>query len=69
MPNFITSRFRNRLEWEKQTKLRSPKFGVSRTRLLVQNVPEGWSEARLKQTFEEAVRKRATKQTPKVTQV
>eukprot|EP00897_Mesotaenium_endlicherianum_P008504 jgi/Mesen1/7682/ME000403S06864 len=60
---------RQRLEREKETKLRSPMFAVSRTRLAVHNVPKDMGERALKELFLAAVRQRATKQHPVIKQV
>lgn len=54
---------------EKATKLRSPNFHVSRTRLSVHNVPKSMSEADLKKMFVDAVVSRASKQKPVIKQV
>lgn len=58
-----------RLYEDKTTKLRSPNFRVSRTRLIVYNVPKTMSEKDLKQIFMDAVTSRATKQKPSILQV
>ncbi|KAG6540867.1 hypothetical protein Mapa_017741 [Marchantia paleacea] len=60
---------RQMLEYEKSTKLRSPNFHVSRTRLSVHNVPKGFTEKALKKLFIEAVKSRASKQQPVIKQV
>ena len=54
---------------EARTKLRSPNFSVSRTRLNVRNVPRTLDEKKLKAMFIAAVKERATKANPKVIQV
>ncbi|KAG7673445.1 hypothetical protein Ndes2526B_g03108 [Nannochloris sp. 'desiccata'] len=54
---------------EARTKLRSPNFCVSRTRLNVRNVPRSWDEKKVKAMFIAAVKERATKANPKVVQV
>lgn len=41
---------------EKKTKLASPNFLVSRTRLSVRNIPPTWTEKQLKQLFVDSVR-------------
>jgi hypothetical protein len=58
-----------RLEYEKATKLRSPNFHVSRTRLLVHNIPKTMTEKELKRLFIEGVKSRASKQNPVIKQV
>eukprot|EP00271_Cylindrocystis_brebissonii_P008005 TRINITY_DN22008_c0_g1_i1.p1 TRINITY_DN22008_c0_g1~~TRINITY_DN22008_c0_g1_i1.p1 ORF type:complete len:961 (-),score=277.25 TRINITY_DN22008_c0_g1_i1:346-3228(-) len=60
---------RERLRHEKATKLQSPKFVVSSTRLAVHNVPPGMTEGELRRMFMDTVRARATKQRPVITQV
>lgn len=59
----------DRIEHEKATKLRSPNFHVSTTRLAVHNVPKDMAEKELKQLFIEAVKSRASKQQPVLKQV
>jgi len=54
---------------EARTKLRSPNFCVSKTRLNVRNVPRSWDEKKVKALFIAAVKERATKSNPKVVQV
>jgi len=54
---------------EARTKLRSPNFCVSKTRLNVRNVPRSWDEKKIKAMFIAAVKERATKANPKVVQV
>lgn len=51
------------------TKLQSPKFHVSRTRLIVHNLPKSYTEQEVKKLFIDAVKSRATKQTPVIKQV
>jgi len=60
---------RKRAAEETRTKLRSPNFCVSTTRLNVRNVPRSWDEKKLKQLVIAAVKERATKAQPKVVQV
>ncbi|CAM6106981.1 unnamed protein product [Calypogeia fissa] len=60
---------RQQLEHEKATKLRSPNFHVSKTRLLVHNIPKTVPEKELKKLFIEAVKSRASKQHPVIKQV
>jgi hypothetical protein len=62
-------RKRKRAAEEKNTKLKSPNFAVSATRLVVRNIPPSWDERRLKAAFIAGVRERATKETPHVVQV
>ncbi|GLI62226.1 hypothetical protein VaNZ11_004823, partial [Volvox africanus] len=59
---------RKRAAEEKNTKMKSPNFVISRTRLSVRNIPPGWTEAKLRKMFVEAVRERATKESPRVVQ-
>ena len=61
--------FFNRLEQVKATKLRSPNFHVSRTRLAMYNVPKSMTDTELRQLLIDAVKSRATKQDPFVKQV
>lgn len=58
-----------RLEREKMTKLQSPNFHVSRTRLVIYNLPKSMTEKELKKLCFEAVTSRATKQKPDIRQV
>jgi RNA recognition motif-containing protein len=58
-----------RLQEEKMTKLKSPNFHVSRTRLVVYNLPKSMTEKQLKKLFIDAVTSRATKQKPMIRQV
>lgn len=58
-----------RLAQEKASKLRSPNFFVSPTRLAVHNVPKDLDEKQLKQLVLAAVKERATKQVPQLKQV
>ncbi|KAL9333318.1 hypothetical protein Peur_073457 [Populus x canadensis] len=60
---------RNRLQEEKMTKLKSPNFHVSRTRLVVYNLPKSMTEKQLKKLFIDAVTSRATKQKPVIRQM
>ncbi|KAG0563691.1 hypothetical protein KC19_8G051800 [Ceratodon purpureus] len=60
---------RKQIEHEKATKLRSPNFHVSTTRLAVHNVPKDMTEKELKKLFIQAVKSRASKQEPVVKQV
>ncbi|GIL62659.1 hypothetical protein Vafri_16846, partial [Volvox africanus] len=59
---------RKRAAEEKNIKLKSPNFVISRTRLSVRNIPPVWTEAKLRRMFVEAVRERATKERPRVVQ-
>lgn len=60
---------RKRAAEEKNTKMRSPNFLVSRNRLNVRNIPLGMSEGQLRSMFVAAVRERATKEVPRVLSV
>ncbi|GLU12853.1 hypothetical protein SLE2022_295110 [Rubroshorea leprosula] len=60
---------RNMLQEKKMTKLRSPNFHVSRTRLVIYNLPKTMNEKQLKKLFIEAVTSRATKQKPVIRQI
>ncbi|KAI3861637.1 hypothetical protein MKW98_000589 [Papaver atlanticum] len=60
---------RQALEKSKNVKLQSPNFHVSKTRLILYNVPKTMSEKQLKKIFIDAVLSRASKQTPVVQQV
>ncbi|XP_073033608.1 uncharacterized protein [Primulina eburnea] len=60
---------RQNLYEKKMTKLRSPNFRVSRTRLIVYNVPTTMKEKDLKQLFISAVASRAKKQKPSIQQI
>eukprot|EP00850_Spirogloea_muscicola_P011480 SM000071S21104 [mRNA] locus=s71:474335:480295:+ [translate_table: standard] len=60
---------RDRLGTEKQLKLASPNFYVSPTRLLVHNIPKNMTEKELRILFLDAVKSRATKQSPTIKQV
>ncbi|DBA82043.1 TPA: hypothetical protein ACH3X1_007738 [Trebouxia sp. C0004] len=59
---------RKRAAEEKNTKLRSPNFSVSRTRLSVRNIPLTMQENALKQLFIAAVKEHASKARPQVKQ-
>ena len=60
---------RKRSVEEKKSKLKSPNFRVSATRLSVRNVPRAWTEPQLRAAFVAAVKERATKAVPRVKQV
>ncbi|XP_024539975.1 RNA-binding protein 28 [Selaginella moellendorffii] len=60
---------RSALQTEKATKLRSPNFHVSKTRLAIHNFPRTLSEKDVKQLFTNAVVSRARKQRPVIKQV
>eukprot|EP01018_Ginkgo_biloba_P026338 Gb_24677 [translate_table: standard] len=60
---------RQTLASQKATKLRSPNFHVSRTRLAIYNVPKYKTEQELKKLFMNAVLSRACKQNPVIKQV
>lgn len=57
------------LERKKTTKLQSPNFHVSKTRLIIYNLPKSMTEKELKRLCIEAVTSRATKQNPIIRQV
>ncbi|GLJ26614.1 hypothetical protein SUGI_0517070 [Cryptomeria japonica] len=54
---------------QKEIKLRSPNFHVSRTRLAIYNVPKSMTEKELKKLFINAIQSRASKQNPVIKQV
>jgi nucleolar protein 4 len=58
-----------RLERTKTTKLQSPNFHISRTRLIIYNLPKSMTEKGLKKLCIDAVTLRATKQKPVIKQV
>ncbi|KAK4424121.1 RNA-binding protein 28 [Sesamum alatum] len=60
---------RKKLHEEKMAKLRSPNFRISRTRLIVYNVPKTMKENDVKRLFMDAVISRATKQKPSIRQI
>ncbi|KAK9056716.1 hypothetical protein SSX86_024078 [Deinandra increscens subsp. villosa] len=60
---------RRSLEQKKETKLKSPNFHVSRTRLIMYNVPKSMNEKQLKKLCLDAVTSRATKQKPMIRQI
>lgn len=60
---------RKRAQEEKKTKLVSPNFIISPTRLSVRNIPRSWTEKQLKALFIQGVKDRSTKANPKVVQV
>ncbi|KAL0412466.1 UNVERIFIED_CONTAM: RNA-binding protein 28 [Sesamum radiatum] len=60
---------RKKLHEEKMAKLRSPNFRISRTRLIVYNVPKTMKETDLRKLFMDAVISRATKQKPSIRQI
>nr|XP_043622546.1 RNA-binding protein 28 [Erigeron canadensis] len=60
---------RRSLEQKKATKLKSPNFHVSRTRLIMYNVPKAMNEKQLKRLCLDAVTSRATKQKPTIRQI
>ncbi|XP_022135784.1 RNA-binding protein 28 isoform X2 [Momordica charantia] len=60
---------RQRLEKKRTTKLQSPNFHVSRTRLVIHNLPKSMKEKELKKLCIEAVTSRATKQKPVIRQI
>ncbi|OVA08715.1 RNA recognition motif domain [Macleaya cordata] len=60
---------RQQLEKKKMVKLQSPNFHVSKTRLIVYNLPKTMTEKQLKKIFIDAVLSRASKQTPVIQQI
>eukprot|EP00249_Psilotum_nudum_P016528 c25866_g1_i2 orf=785-3160(+) len=60
---------RKMLQRKKITKLQNPNFHMSKTRLVVYNVPKSMNETDLERLFIDAVTSRATKQSPAVKQV
>ncbi|KAL4317932.1 hypothetical protein GQ457_18G017280 [Hibiscus cannabinus] len=60
---------RKMLHEKKMTKLQSPNFHVSRTRLVIYNLPKSMTENELKQLCIDAVTSRATKQKPVIRQI
>ncbi|KAG8364347.1 hypothetical protein BUALT_Bualt19G0119400 [Buddleja alternifolia] len=60
---------RKKLHEDKMVKLKSPNFRVSRTRLIVYNVPKTMQEQKLRKIFLDAVVSRATKQKPTLRQI
>ncbi|KAF7841006.1 RNA-binding protein 28 [Senna tora] len=60
---------RQELEKKKTTKLQSPNFHVSRTRLVIYNLPKSMTEKVLKKLCIDAVTSRATKQKPEIRQI
>ncbi|KAK6916606.1 RNA recognition motif domain [Dillenia turbinata] len=57
------------LEEKKKIKLQSPNFHVSKTRLVIYNLPKSMTEKELRKLFIDAVVSRATKQNPVIRQV
>ncbi|XWS67858.1 hypothetical protein CRYUN_Cryun04dG0041000 [Craigia yunnanensis] len=60
---------RKMLNEKKMTKLQSPNFHVSKTRLVIYNLPKSMTEKELKQLCVDAVTSRATKQKPVIRQI
>ncbi|CAN6483513.1 unnamed protein product [Victoria cruziana] len=60
---------RELLSKKKARKLQSPNFHVSKTRLIIYNVPKSMSNIELKKLFASAVTQRACKQKPTIKQV
>ncbi|GFY94414.1 RNA-binding (RRM/RBD/RNP motifs) family protein [Actinidia rufa] len=60
---------RQTLDRKKMVKLQSPNFHVSRTRLIMYNLPKSMTEKELKQLCIDAVTSRATKQKPVIRQI
>lgn len=60
---------RKQLQEKKMTKLRSPNFHVSRTRLVIYNLPKSMNEKELRKLCIDAVISRASKQKPVIRQI
>ncbi|CAM8929500.1 unnamed protein product [Rhodiola kirilowii] len=60
---------RKKLHEQKMAKLQSPNFHISKTRLIIYNVPKSMKEAELKKICIDAVISRATKQKPAIRQI
>ncbi|KAF5188684.1 Rna-binding [Thalictrum thalictroides] len=60
---------RQMLEKKKKTKLQSPNFHVSKTRLIIYNLPKSMTEKELKKLCIEAIISRASKQNPVIRQI
>ncbi|PIA55911.1 hypothetical protein AQUCO_00700317v1 [Aquilegia coerulea] len=60
---------RQMLDKKKKTKLQSPNFHVSRTRLIIYNLPKSMTEKELKKLCIEAIISRASKQNPVIRQI
>ncbi|KAJ8767166.1 hypothetical protein K2173_013563 [Erythroxylum novogranatense] len=60
---------RKNLQEKKSKKLQSPNFHVSRTRLVIYNLPKMMNEKELRKLCVDAVISRATKQNPRIRQV
>ncbi|KAK2978258.1 hypothetical protein RJ640_017109, partial [Escallonia rubra] len=60
---------RQSLEKKNATKLQSPNFHVSKTRLIIYNLPKSMTEKELKKLCMDAVTSRATKQKPMIRQI
>ncbi|XP_019453432.1 PREDICTED: RNA-binding protein 28-like isoform X2 [Lupinus angustifolius] len=60
---------RQELERKKKTKLQSPNFHVSTTRLIIYNLPKTMTEKQLKKLCIDAVKSKATKQKPLIRQI
>ncbi|KAK1358581.1 RNA-binding protein 28-like [Heracleum sosnowskyi] len=60
---------RQMLERTKAMKLRSPNFHISRTRLIIYNLPKSMTEKELKRRCIDAVTSRASKQKPVIRQI
>ncbi|KAF1885473.1 hypothetical protein Lal_00029362 [Lupinus albus] len=60
---------RQDLEKKKKTKLQSPNFHVSTTRLIIYNLPKTMTEKQLKKLCIDAVKSKATKQKPFIRQI
>ncbi|KAL0898001.1 hypothetical protein Bca101_081962 [Brassica carinata] len=60
---------RRRLHENKMKKLQSPNFHVSKTRIVIYNLPKSMNEKQLQKLLVDAVTSRATKQKPTVRQI
>ncbi|KFK32898.1 hypothetical protein AALP_AA6G302400 [Arabis alpina] len=60
---------RRRLHENKMKKLQSPNFHVSKTRLVIYNLPKSMHEKQLQKLLVDAVTSRATKQKPSIRQI
>ncbi|CAN6839857.1 unnamed protein product [Brassica oleracea] len=60
---------RRRLHENKMKKLQSPNFHVSKTRIVIYNLPKSMNEMQLQKLLVDAVTSRATKQKPTVRQI
>ncbi|ESQ29146.1 hypothetical protein EUTSA_v10023293mg [Eutrema salsugineum] len=60
---------RRRLHENKMKKLQSPNFHVSKTRIVIYNLPKSMNEKQLQKLLVDAVTSRATKQKPSIRQI